>query len=41
VYRDPIHDFGIYRYDPKKLRFISRGRCRCIPTARRSDARSA
>ncbi|HLA73834.1 MAG TPA: serine protease, partial [Steroidobacteraceae bacterium] len=20
VYRDPIHDFGIYRYDPKKLR---------------------
>jgi S1-C subfamily serine protease len=22
VYRDPIHDFGIYRYDPKKLRFI-------------------
>jgi len=22
VYRDPIHDFGIYRYDPEKLRFI-------------------
>src|SRR6185369_6030364 len=22
VYRDSIHDFGIYRYDPKKLRFI-------------------
>ncbi len=22
VYRDPIHDFGFYRYDPKKLRFI-------------------
>ncbi len=22
VYRDPIHDFGIYRYDPAKLRFI-------------------
>jgi S1-C subfamily serine protease len=22
VYRDPIHDFGIYRYDPSKLRFI-------------------
>jgi S1-C subfamily serine protease len=22
LYRDPIHDFGIYRYDPKKLRFI-------------------
>ncbi|MGH8185780.1 MAG: S1 family peptidase, partial [Steroidobacteraceae bacterium] len=22
VYRDPIHDFGFYRYDPSKLRFI-------------------
>ncbi len=22
VYRDPIHDFGIYRYDPSKLHFI-------------------
>ncbi len=22
LYRDPVHDFGIYRYDPKKLRFI-------------------
>src|ERR1700730_2554045 len=22
VYRDPVHDFGIYRYDPHKLRFI-------------------
>jgi S1-C subfamily serine protease len=22
VYRDPVHDFGIYRYDPKKLHFI-------------------
>jgi S1-C subfamily serine protease len=22
VYRDPVHDFGIYRYDPQKLRFI-------------------
>jgi S1-C subfamily serine protease len=21
VYRDPIHDFGFYRYDPSKLRF--------------------
>ncbi len=21
VYRDPIHDFGIFRYDPEKLRF--------------------
>jgi S1-C subfamily serine protease len=22
VYRDPVHDFGIYRYDPARLRFI-------------------
>ncbi len=22
VYRDPVHDFGIYHYDPSKLRFI-------------------
>jgi pro-apoptotic serine protease NMA111 len=22
VYRDPVHDFGIYRYDPAALRFI-------------------
>ena len=22
MYRDPVHDFGIYRYDPKKLKFI-------------------
>jgi pro-apoptotic serine protease NMA111 len=22
VYRDPIHDFGFYRYDPAKLRYI-------------------
>src|SRR5580704_17685430 len=23
VYRDPVHDFGFYRYDPSKLRFIT------------------
>lgn len=28
VYRDPVHDFGIYRYDPAKLRFI---RPRALP----------
>lgn len=22
VYRDPVHDFGLYRYDPAKLQFI-------------------
>ena len=23
VYRDPVHDFGIFRYDPKKLHYIT------------------
>lgn len=23
VYRDPVHDFGFYRYDPAKLRFLT------------------
>jgi len=23
VFRDPVHDFGFYRYDPSKLRFIN------------------
>jgi S1-C subfamily serine protease len=23
VYRDPVHDFGIYRYDPDQLRYIN------------------
>jgi pro-apoptotic serine protease NMA111 len=23
VFRDPVHDFGFYRYDPSKLRFIA------------------
>lgn len=22
IYRDPVHDFGIYRYDPAKLKYI-------------------
>ena len=22
IYRDPVHDFGLYRYDPKKLHYI-------------------
>ena len=22
IYRDPVHDFGFYRYDPKKLHYI-------------------
>ena len=23
IYRDPVHDFGFYRYDPKKVRFMT------------------
>jgi S1-C subfamily serine protease len=30
IYRDPVHDFGFYRYDPAKLRFI---RPRALPLA--------
>ena len=22
IYRDPVHDFGLYRYDPSKLRYV-------------------
>lgn len=22
IYRDPVHDFGFFQYDPKKLKFI-------------------
>ncbi len=25
VYRDPVHDFGIFRYDPSQVRFIDTG----------------
>ena len=28
VYRDPVHDFGIYHYDPSKLRFM---KARALP----------
>ena len=42
VYRDPVHDFGFYRYDPKKLRFIKPEGAAAVPgRARRSGARSA
>jgi S1-C subfamily serine protease len=32
VYRDPVHDFGIYRYDPAKLRFIKPAELPLYPT---------
>ncbi|AMN46687.1 hypothetical protein ACG33_06175 [Steroidobacter denitrificans] len=31
VYRDPIHDFGFYRYDPAKLRFIKPAELKLYP----------
>ena len=33
VYRDPVHDFGIYRYDPAKLHFIKPGALPLAPAA--------
>ena len=36
VYRDPVHDFGLYRYDPKKLRFIKPQGAAAVP-GRRAD----
>ncbi len=31
VYRDPVHDFGLFRYDPKAVRFIEPGRLELAP----------
>jgi pro-apoptotic serine protease NMA111 len=31
VYRDPVHDFGFYRYDPSKLRFIKPAELKLYP----------
>ena len=31
VYRDPVHDFGIFRYDPEKLRYITPYRFELAP----------
>ena len=31
VYRDPVHDFGFYRYDPSKLRFIKPPELKLVP----------
>jgi len=41
VYRDPVHDFGIYRYDPAKLRFIQPAELPLYPAGAVVDARSA
>jgi len=31
VYRDPIHDFGFFRYDPSKLKFIKPAELKLAP----------
>src|SRR5262245_58290627 len=31
VYRDPVHDFGVYRYDPSKLKFIKPTELKLFP----------
>jgi S1-C subfamily serine protease len=33
VYRDPVHDFGIYHYDPAKLRFMKPETLPLVPAA--------
>ena len=33
VYRDPVHDFGFFRYDPKQLMFMSPTELKLMPEA--------
>jgi S1-C subfamily serine protease len=33
VYRDPIHDFGFFRYDPKQLQFMKPTELKLVPEA--------
>ncbi len=33
VYRDPVHDFGFFRYDPKALKFIQPTELELVPEA--------
>ncbi len=33
LYRDPVHDFGFFRYDPRKLRFIKPEELKLVPEA--------
>ncbi|MFK8051577.1 MAG: trypsin-like peptidase domain-containing protein [Woeseiaceae bacterium] len=35
VYYDPVHDFGLYRYDPKALRYIEPAELKLKPAAAR------
>ena len=33
VYRDPVHDFGFYRFDPEKLKYIKPTQMALVPSA--------
>jgi len=33
IYRDPVHDFGFFRYDPRELRYIEPTELRLVPGA--------
>ena len=35
VYRDPVHDFGFYRYDPEELQFIEPAELELVPAGAR------
>lgn len=35
VYRDPVHDFGLFRYDPSEVRFIDPGQLELAPSRAR------
>ena len=37
VYRDPVHDFGIYRYDPAKLKFGQQVELTMVPFTTDAD----
>ncbi|MDP7660756.1 MAG: trypsin-like peptidase domain-containing protein [Gammaproteobacteria bacterium] len=32
IYRDPVHDFGFYRYDPEKLKYIVPEQLELVPS---------
>lgn len=38
VYRDPVHDFGFFRYDPKDVRFLRPEALALVPAAARVGA---
>ncbi|HVA54238.1 MAG TPA: trypsin-like peptidase domain-containing protein [Gammaproteobacteria bacterium] len=35
IYRDPVHDFGFYRYDPKALKYMHPGALKLAPQSAR------